>query len=288
MLGHKLFQVLGPRFDVYGTIRTSIDDMTRLPDIDSSRVIPGVDVSVEDVLEEVIVSTRPDVVINAAGVIKQKPSSKDVETTLTVNSIVPHRLAAYAEQFGFRLICISTDCVFRGDRGDYNEEDIPDALDIYGQSKHWGEVVESHNCLTLRTSIIGHELSSSGSLIDWFFSNRGGQVKGFRKAIYSGFPTITFSRLIAEVLEAHPDLRGLYHVSSEPIDKYSLLQLVRSAANLEIDIHPDDNFVIDRSLNSDRFRRRTGFRPAGWEQMIEEMCSDPTEYKALNRAAGTL
>lgn len=287
MLGHKLYQVLGEGPDVYGTIRGGFESVAAFGIFDPERIVAGLDVTDEKALDRAITDVRPDVVINAVGVIKQKPSSKDVETTLTINSIVPHRLAALSEQRGFRLVCISTDCVFKGDRGGYTEDDVPDAIDLYGQSKHWGEVTEG-NCLTLRTSIIGHELSTSHSLIDWFFSNRGGKVKGFRRAIYSGFPTVTFSRLLAKILSDHPDLHGLYHVSSEPIDKHSLLEIVRLAASLDIEIEPDDDFAIDRSLNSDRFRTVTGFRPAGWEEMIREMCSDPTAYNSVDRKAASL
>jgi dTDP-4-dehydrorhamnose reductase len=287
MLGHKLYQVLGDRFDVVGTIRGKFATIAHHRLFHPDRIIEAIDVadiaSVQRVLEDV----RPDVVINAVGVIKQKPSSKDVETTLTINSILPHRLAVLAERFAYRLICVSTDCVFKGDRGGYRETDLPDALDLYGQSKHWGEITEG-NCLTLRTSIIGHELASSHSLIDWFFSNNGRKVKGFRKAIYSGFPTITLARLVSDLIDKHPELRGLYHVSSDPIDKYSLLDLVKKRAGLNIEIEPDEEFLIDRSLNSDRFRTATGFHPQTWEAMVDEMCADPTEYGAFANPAISL
>lgn len=280
MLGHKLFQVLGERFDAMATIRGGFESLASYGIFHKERIIEGVNVESTDDVERTISKVRPDVIINAVGVIKQKPSAGDIETTLTVNSIFPNRLAGLSGQLGFRLICVSTDCVFKGDRGGYTEADTPDALDLYGQSKHWGEVTNG-NCLTLRTSIIGHELGTSHSLIDWFFSNRGGKVKGFRNAIYSGFPTVTFASIIADVIENQRDLSGLYHVSSEPIDKYSLLELVKARAGLNIDIEPDDDFMIDRSLNSDRFREATGFRPATWERMIDEMSSDPTEYNAV-------
>ena len=284
MLGHKLYQVLGKRIEITGTIRGGVGRLKSYGIFEAGRIIERTDVSDVYSVERVITEVRPDVVINAVGVIKQKPSAKDVETTLTINSIVPNRLAAFSEQFGFRLICVSTDCVFKGDRGGYKETDIPDALDLYGQSKHWGEVTEG-NCITLRTSIIGHELASSHSLIDWFYSNNGGRVKGFKKAIYSGFPTITFAKLVSDIIEDHTELRGLYHVSSEPIDKYSLLEMVRNQAGLDIQIEPDEDFAIDRSLNSDRFRAATGFQPKCWEEMIDEMISDPTEYSSPTHPA---
>ena len=287
MLGHKLYQVLGERFEVTGTIRGDVGRLHSYGIFDPARIVEGVDVADTFAVERVLTEVRPDVVINAVGVIKQKPSAKDVETTLTLNSIFPHRLAAFGDQFGFRLICISTDCVFKGDRGGYTETDVADAMDLYGQSKHWGEVTDG-NCITLRTSIIGHELTTSHSLIDWFFSNRGGKVKGFRNAIYSGFPTITLAGIVSDLIEIHTGLRGLYHLSSEPIDKYSLLEMVRVRAGLNIEIEPGDDFVIDRSLNSDRFRAATGFQPKSWEEMVNEMISDPTEYRYVANPATSL
>ena len=280
MLGHKLYQVLSETFDVTATARGAFAQLAPHGFFSPDRIIENVDASSRADAERAIKQVRPEVIVNAVGVIKQKPSAKDVETTLTINSIFPQRLSELSAAYGSRLICVSTDCVFRGDRGGYTEADAPDALDLYGQSKHWGEVTEG-NCLTLRTSIIGHELGSSHSLIDWFFSNRGGKVKGFRKAIYSGFPTITFARLVREVIEKHPELSGLYHVSSEPVDKLSLLEMVRSRAGLDIEIEPSDDLKIDRSLNSDRFRSATGFSPDPWERMVDEMCSDPTDYPVL-------
>src|SRR5262249_8838615 len=152
----------------------------------------------------------------------------DIVTTLKVNSILPHRLGQMSTEYGFRLILISTDCVFAGDKGNYSEEDKADALDVYGSSKRLGEVTVSR-CLTIRTSIIGRELSTNHSLIEWFLSNRGGRVKGFTRAIYSGFPTIVFADIIADLLLKHTGLEGLYHISGEPIDKFGLLSMVDRA-----------------------------------------------------------
>ena len=167
--------------------------------------------------------------------------------------------------------------MFSGLKGKYTEDDVADAKDLYGRSKLLGEVGGS-GCLTLRTSIIGRELRTTQGLLEWFLSNRGGRVPGYTEAIYSGFTTLVMSRIIADVLEHHPDLSGTYHVSSEPIDKYRLLCLVRDAFHLAITIEPSSNVQIDRSLDSSRFRARTGYVPPSWEEMISEMTSDPTPY----------
>lgn len=277
MLGHKLVQVLGEHFDVFFTLRGGFESVARFGILPQAKCIENVDVTSNVAVRDVIEGLRPDVVINAVGVIKQRSSASDVITTLETNAVFPQRLAALGSELGFRLITVSTDCVFSGSRGMYREQDVPDALDLYGQSKHWGEV-SGENCLTLRTSIIGRELSSGQSLVEWFLGNENQAVKGFRKAIYSGFPTIVFADIIKRLITGFPELHGLFHVSSEPINKFDLLELVRDAYARNIAIEPDDSFVIDRSLDSSLFRSRTGFKPLTWPEMITLMANDATPY----------
>ena len=277
MLGHKLAQELGRSFDVYCTLRGGFDRVAGYGIFDKQRTLTGVDIFDTGSVGAAIERVKPDVVINAVGVIKQLPTANDVITTLSTNSIFPQRLAELAEAIGFRLITVSSDCVFKGDRGNYLESETPDALDLYGQSKHWGEVTEG-NCITVRTSIIGRELASAHSLVEWFLSNRGGKVRGFSNAIYSGFPTIVFADIIRDLITGHSGLRGLYHVSSEPIDKFRLLELITSAYGADIEIERFEDFHIDRSLNSERFRNETGFVPPSWKAMVERMAADPFPY----------
>ena len=276
MLGHKLMQELSADHEVFGTTRGETAALEKLRP--HGNVITGVSVEDQESIRRAIRETRPDVVVNAIGIIKQLPDSKNVITTLTVNSIFPHRLAELGREFGFRLISVSTDCVFSGSRGNYSEHDVPDAIDLYGKSKNLGEVV-GENCLTLRTSIIGHELGTAHSLVDWFLSNRGGEVKGFANAIYSGFPTIVFAAIIDNLIRNRPELSGLYHVSSEPINKYDLLILINEAYAANVKIERDEEFRIDRSLDSTKFRSETGFKPPGWTEMIASMAADAQIYK---------
>ncbi len=277
MLGHKLMQVLGRDHEVFGTLRA--DSAQSVPDsiFDGLGLVTGVSVEDLDSIRRALVEAKPDVVVNAIGIIKQLPDSKNVINTLTVNSIFPHRLAELGEELGFRLITISTDCVFSGVRGNYSESDIPDAVDLYGKSKNLGEPAGS-NCLALRTSIIGHELGSAYSLVDWFLSNRGGKVKGFANAIYSGFPTFVFAGIIDNLIRNYRQLSGLYHVSSDPISKYDLLRLVNEKYGADIQVERDEDFKIDRSLDSTKFRTETGFSPASWEEMIVSMAEDAKVY----------
>ena len=277
MLGHKLVQRLQTDFDVWTTVRTESAEFGKYEILPDKKVIGRVDADDFDSVLGALDSARPDVVINSIGIVKQLPTSRDFVKTLTVNSIFPHRLAEAVSERGSRLVTISTDCVFKGDKGNYSESDEPDALDLYGTSKRLGEVI-APNVLTLRTSIIGRELCTSHSLIEWFLSNRGRAVKGFSQAIYSGFPTIVFADIISSLLRERPDLAGLYHVSSEPISKFELLCMVNRKFGLDIRIEQSDDIRIDRSLNSGRFREETGFVPPSWEVMVERMAIDPTPY----------
>lgn len=277
MLGHKLVQVLGGWADVWTTLRNDKAAFARLGLADTTRIIENIDVMNEASVRDVLRRISPDVVINAVGIIKQLPTANDVETSLSINSIFPHRLSRLSDELGFKLICISTDCVFTGKKGMYREDDTPDAIDLYGTSKRLGEVV-SGNALTLRTSIIGRELSAAHSLIEWLISNRKGRIRGFTKAIYSGFPTIVFADIIGRLIFEHCDLRGLYHVSSDPISKYALLNLVNEAYGLDIEIEPTEEVEIDRSLDSASFRSATGIVPEPWTELVEKMVSDPTPY----------
>ena len=278
MLGHKLVQCWQNKFDVWSTIRFDYKKYQQFGFFNQHRIIEGVEVENLQSIEKTIREVRPDVIVNAVGVIKQLPSAKNVIKTLQINAIFPHQLAELGKQYGARLITISTDCVFSGTKGNYTEDDTSDATDLYGKSKNLGEVSDN-NCLTLRTSIIGRELSGAHSLVEWFLSNQGKTVKGYVKAIYTGFPTVVFADIIADLIENQPNLSGLYQVSSEPINKYDLLKLIRDAYQADIRIEPFEDFVIDRSLDSTKFRNAVGFKPLEWRKMIELMAADNSIYK---------
>jgi dTDP-4-dehydrorhamnose reductase len=277
MLGHKLVQVFQGKFDVWTTLRETFESYGKFDIFEREKTICGVDAEKFETVKNAIEFIKPDAIINAIGVIKQLPSSNNVVKTLTINSIFPHLVAETAQKVNARFIEISTDCVFSGKKGNYTETDLPDAYDLYGKSKNFGEVA-GENCLTLRTSIIGRELLTANSLVDWFLSNRGKSVKGYKHAIYSGFPTVVLAEIIAELLVSNPKLSGLYHVSSEPINKFDLLCLIRDAYNAEIEIEPFEDFSSDKSLNSDKFRQETNFTPKTWQEMIAQMANDKTPY----------
>ncbi len=278
MLGHKMVQILQKDFDVWTSFRNDLKKYEDSGIFHQNRVVEKVDVLNFNLLKKIVDDVDPDVVINAVGIIKQLPSSKNVIRTLQTNSILPHRLAEICAENDRYLINISTDCVFDGARGNYTEKDLSNASDLYGKSKNLGEVVDKR-CVTFRTSIIGRELFTTHSLVEWFLSNEGNKVKGFVNAIYSGFPTIVLADIISDLLKKKVFLEGLYHISSEPINKFELLKLIKNSYQINVEIESFEDFKIDRSLNSDKFRDETGFKPQNWEEMINIMANDKFSYQ---------
>jgi dTDP-4-dehydrorhamnose reductase len=267
MLGHQLYQVMSPRFETFVTFRNS----SIRPDLfDRARVIAGVAAEDIDSVIQAVAKAQPDVVVNCIGVVKQQGASKDPIACLGINSLFPHRLARLCQASRARLIHVSTDCVFSGKKGNYTENDFPDAEDLYGRSKLLGEV-QGPGSLTLRTSIIGRELHTQQGLIEWFLSNKGKTVSGYRNAIFSGLTTTALAELIAHLIARFPKLDGLWHVAAQPINKFDLLTLVRDTFGVDIRILADEQFHCDRSLCDARFRQATGWIAPTWSEMIRAM-----------------
>jgi dTDP-4-dehydrorhamnose reductase len=273
MLGHKVWQIFRDRFDCRAAVRTRLP----LPLFDDDRVIDGFDAFDFDGVTRLIAKVRPEVVVNCIGVVKQLAAAHDPIASITLNSLFPHVVARACAEVGARMIHSSTDCVFSGRRGNYAEDDVPDAADLYGRSKLLGEVSAPH--LTIRTSIIGHELRTSNGLVEWFLSHRGGSVRGFTRAVFSGVTTATLAQTLADVIEQHPDLHGLYHVAGEAISKYDLLVMLNEAFDAGVAITPDDSVVIDRSLDATRFRSVTGLVPPAWPEMIAALTAESPHYE---------
>lgn len=271
MLGNALFRQLSGRGDleVFGTARSG-SIFRFFKDDDARRIETGVDVENFDGLVGVLKHLRPVALINCVGVVKQLASAKDPLHTIPINAILPHRLAELCGLCGARLIHVSTDCVFSGRKGNYQEGDEPDAEDLYGRSKLLGEVVDDLNAITLRTSIIGRELMTHNGLVEWFLSQRG-QVRGFSEAIFSGLPTDELATVIADRVLPRPELHGLYHVAAERVNKYDLLQIIKTVYECSTQIVKDTTVKIDRSLDASKFRRATGYVAPSWPELIERM-----------------
>lgn len=279
MLGATLFRAFSADegLETFGTIRNAEGAKRFAPALRTS-LISNVSLEGETGLLAAFSVAKPDVVVNCIGIIKQLANAKDHLESLAINSSLPHRLAKYSSMVGARLVHFSTDCVFSGKSGQYTENDFPDANDLYGRTKYLGEV-NYDNAITLRTSIVGHELNSTNSLVDWFLS-QSGEVKGYKKAIFSGLPTIEVARVVRDFVIPNSELRGLYHLSVDPINKYDLLRLVAETYGKDITILPDEELVIDRSLDSTRFRNATGFTSKTWPELIKDMHD---EYRGAGR-----
>lgn len=270
MLGNAMIKVLSEKADwqVTGTVRSESSKRLFRSGI-AEQLISGVDVEQYDSLIKAFAQTHPDVVINCVGLIKQLADAEDPLHAIPINALLPHRLARLCELASARLVHIGTDCVFLGDKGDYRESDPSDAKDLYGKSKYLGEVAYPH-AVTLRTSIIGHELQSKQGLVAWFLSQQG-RCYGYTRAIFSGLPTVVLAQVIRDYVIPRPELSGVYHVAAQPISKYDLLKLIASVYGKQIEIDPDDKLVIDRSLNAERFREATGYVAPDWPALIDCM-----------------
>lgn len=275
MLGHVLMRHLShfPEYEVYGTARCPESVSKSFPpELTNHFRQDVVDAIHIDSVIRALAAIQPDIVINCIGLIKQLPITNDPLAAITINAQLPHRISLISRTAGARMIHISTDCVFNGKKGNYTENDPSDAEDLYGRTKFLGEVSYPH-CVTVRTSIIGHELKKGYGLIDWFLAQEG-RVRGFTKAIYSGFPTIELARVISKYILPNEKLSGVYHVSSDPISKFDLLKMVSERYGKQIDIEPYDDFALDRSMDSSRFREATGYVSPKWVELVDLMYRD--------------
>jgi dTDP-4-dehydrorhamnose reductase len=277
MLGHELFMQFRRTHDARVTLRQSLSAYSEKGLFQAANAFAEVDVRAPDRIKAVLAEFKPQAVVNAVGIVKQRPESEDGITSIEVNALMPHRLALACDAAGARLVHLSTDCVFSGDKGGYREEDRPDPVDVYGRSKLLGEVTDK-GALTLRTSMIGLGLYRKTSLIDWFLAQRG-PVQGYRKAIFSGLTTRELALVIGMLIERHPQASGLYHLSAAPINKFDLLAKLRERLALKLEIVPVDEPCIDRSLDSTRFRRVFNYAPPSWDAMLDELVG---EIRALH------
>lgn len=270
MIGSTVLRVLSESKDleVFGSIRDKGVKRFFSEPI-GKRLIACIDVEHSDALISVLDQVQPEVVINCAGLTRHRSEAEDPLVAVPINALMPHRLARLCKLVGARMIHVSTDCVFSGERGRYFETDFADAKDVYGKSKAMGEVTYAHT-VTLRTSTIGHELQTKHGLLEWFLSQQG-SCKGYRRAIFSGLPTVVFANVVRDMVLPRPELSGLYHVAAQAINKFDLLSRIAKVYGKKIEIEPDDRLVIDRSLNADRFCKATGFVAPDWDSLINTM-----------------
>ncbi len=274
MLGHTLFEILSrlPALETHAALRRPEALLERVAPAFQTRIHAGVDAADQDSMRQLLDGVRPDVLINCIGMVKQLRSANDPLALITANALLPHRLAQHCSGHGIRLIHFSTDCVFSGARGHYSEADVADPADRYGCSKLLGEPMDG-GALTLRTSIIGHELHTNHGLLEWFLGCRG-SVDGFRRSVFSGLPTVEIAHILSQHILPSPGLVGIYHVAAEPISKLDLLRLIADRYGKRIDIMAAPGPAIDRSLDATRFNTATGYSPPPWPRLIDAMLTD--------------
>ena len=270
MLGHMLFKY----FNFYSSLNTIgiLRDKSNLsndPKLYKSKNIFEFNILEDNELNKLINKFKPEFIINCVGIVKQHQDANNPLVSIAVNSLFPHKLNKLCQLFGIKLIHISTDCIFSGKRGNYTENDYSDSSDLYGRSKFLGEI-NTNNGITLRTSYIGEELVTKRGLLSWFLSQEG-IIKGFSKAIYSGLTTLEIAKVIEKFVLPNKSLKGIYHLSSNPIDKYSLLNIIKKEYEKDVIIVKDKNYKINRSLNSSKFQFETGYKPLKWEKSIKLM-----------------
>lgn len=271
MVGYQVFKACVARgMKVCGVVRNrqsigrieKVNSGYPIREIDDARNIPAI--------EKIIREEKPDWVINGIGIVVQLPLAKDYYASVSINALLPHQLEKLGGRYGFRLIQISTDCVFNGRKGMYGESDQPDAEDLYGKTKELGEV--GYGCgITLRTSLIGHEIvRPTHGLLEWFLAQET-QIKGFTQAIFSGLSTIEFANVLLDIVIPGQLPTGIYHLAGEPVSKYDLLKLVAEVYQKKIHIEPSAELIVDRSLDGSLFNRITGYKAPSWPDMLRQL-----------------
>jgi dTDP-4-dehydrorhamnose reductase len=279
MLGHRAAALLSQRHDVVGTVRSADALAERFAP--QARFVSGVSVEDPETLAEVMADFAPDAVVNCIGIVKQRSEAHESIPSIRVNALFPHELAAMCSRSGIRLVHVSTDCVFTGARGGYTESDTPDADDLYGRTKLLGEIADVPGTVTVRTSIVGWEIGQPTGLLEWFASRRGSRCAGYTKAIFSGLATSDLVDAIEGLLTTWSDVDGLWHVSTDPISKYDLLTSLDAELGWDIEIEPRDVPAVDRSLDSTRFRDRTGWAPRPWTETVARLAAERARYEDL-------
>jgi dTDP-4-dehydrorhamnose reductase len=281
MLGHMAVRVLGENFEVFGTTR---GDASSLPTLEKflkkDSWITGVNVLNDDEVDRVLNTIRPDAVINCVGLVKQKMDNSSYLESIEINALLPHKLFSLCEKYNSKLIQVSTDCVFTCDPGIKNQDDVPNATDLYGRTKFLGEV-DYGTALTIRTSIVGRQISGQESFFEWVLNQTGKVANGYANALYTGLTTFSLSNVISEILSNHFSLSGLWQIASEPISKFELMNKLNHEMSLDIDIREDFDFRCDRRLNGSPFHEKTMIKIPTWDSMVQQFANDQINYKGL-------
>ena len=275
MIGHKIAHSLED-FELILASRKSISSKS-IGIINGKMVLHNL---ITDSLDLLLDNTTPDIIINCAGITTRRGVEDNIVNTELLNSELPHKLDSWASLNSKKLIHFSTDCVFSGNRGNYQDDDFADADDIYGKSKALGEV-NSPNTLTIRCSMIGRELYNFTELFEWLKKNKNKKIEGYSKVFYSGITTVRMGKILNQILNKNLNLSGVYNISSTPISKFDLLVKLSNAFNLNVDIKQNKNNKSNKVLISEKFTEITGIYPPNWDDLISEFKEDCNKYKGL-------
>ena len=271
MIGHKMAQVLSVQnHEIVISIREK-KDLT-LKSISSKSKVFFNDFLKDNILD-FLVKVNPDVIINAIGVTIRRGVNENISDTIYLNSLFPHQISRWALAFKKRLIHFSTDCVFSGSEGSYLEDTTPDALDYYGKTKGLGEI-NSKSSLTIRSSMIGPELFNKTELFEWIINNKEKEINGFSTVMYSGVTSVYMARLVANLIDNHKNLRGIYNIASKPISKFELLHLINDNFDLGLIINDDKTVISNKTLNDSKIEKEIGLQAPSWDELIFELKKD--------------
>lgn len=204
----------------------------------------------EVMVEKLVEIVSPDVIVNGTSIMNDMARMHEIEA-YRINGLLPHQLAGLAERHNIRLIQMSTDGVFSGIRGDYEERHVPEGTSVYAKTRALGEITASPH-LTIRVSLLGPEGGGGIGLLDWFFRQK--EVRGFIHVPWNGLTSLELAKFIHYVLEHGRQLSGILHLTApERISKYDLLLFIKHLfERQDIAIQPNDAVEMDRTLKSTR------------------------------------
>jgi len=269
LIGHQIFNYLKKSNDY------EMFDISKSRKLHKNTIL--LDARDEKKLFDKLLEINPKYIINCMGVLINE-SEADPETAIYLNSYIPHKLAKFLKNMNSKLIHISTDCVFSGDKKvPYTETDEKDGRSIYSKTKSLGEVIDNKH-LTLRTSVVGPELNDNGEELFHWFMKQSDCISGYTKAIWSGITTLELAKTVKLAIDN--ELTGLYHVTNnKKISKYDLLKLFQKFTKKNIEIKKVDGIDIDRSFIDTRLL--LNYEIPSYEQMIFDMVSIIANNKDL-------
>lgn len=282
MIGHKMYLLISKSFqDTWVSLRKNLNYYRYSEIYNSDKVMDNLDLTnFQEVLNH-LNKINPDVIINACGITIRRGVEVSIKNSIILNSALPHFLNEWVTTNNKRLIHFSTDCVFSGKKGDYEDNDIKDATDIYGLTKSMGEVIDSTFTITLRGSMIGRELENKTELFEWFLKQHNTTINGFSEVIYSGITSVKMADIVLNIIYNFPNLSGLFNVSSKAISKFDLLTLCNDYFKVDAFIKNDNSYSSNKNLISNKLFNELNMVQPAWNDLIKQLKQDCSENKNL-------